>query len=53
MRQVICPVANSLKIYSDGNQTYKSGERSVIAKVEFGQGRSWDSCIVEFEKDST
>ena len=53
MRQVIYPAANSLKIYSKDNQSYQSGESSVIAKVDFCSYTKYGSCIVEFDKDST
>ena len=52
-RQVIYPAANSLKIYADDNQSFKSGESSVIAKVIYGNGSKNDACIVEFDKEST
>ena len=52
-RQVIYPVANSLKIYADDNQSFKSGESSVIAKVIYGKGSKNDACIIEFDKEST
>ena len=38
LKQVIYPVANSLKICSLDNSSYKSGESSVLAKVEYGEG---------------
>ena len=53
MRQVIYPAANSLKIFSKDNQSYQSGESSVIAKVDFCNYTKYGSCIVEFDKDST
>ena len=56
LRQVLHPTTDSLKIYSDGNESYRSGDSSVIAKVTFGGGKGKnpvDKCIIEFDKNST
>ena len=52
LTQVLYPTDNSLKICASENQSVKSGESSVIAKVTFGKGNKEDNCIVEFDKCS-